>query len=455
MHFIVLGAGDVGTTLAEQLVREQHDVVLIDRDEAKLTTASSHLDVQPVAGNGCLPEVLIRAGLNTADYFIAVADQDEVNISACMSARLINPEAKRIARLREISYEHKDIVEDQVQDYFDLTINPVQAAADYLFRLFQVAGAREVIDFCEGRLQVIGLDVKSHSPYVGKKLKELAELREKLHMLIIAIVRDGELLVPRGNDELKAYDTVYCITPPERIGMFFEMVGNTFARAKSAMIWGGNPLGKRLAHDLEEQGVKVKLIASQEESTHELLDEFHHILVLTGDGKDRELLLEENIHESDAFIAVTPDEEDNILSALLAKKLGSRTSMALVNKATYMPLVHAIGVDVAVSSRAAAANAIFAHIHSEALISDFSLRHLGAGFIEIEIEEDMPIAGKTIEKAKFPHGILCASLTRGEEHIIPLGDTVLTPGDHVILFITRGDHVKLEKLFGKKIEMLS
>ncbi|MCB0331414.1 MAG: Trk system potassium transporter TrkA [Bdellovibrionales bacterium] len=455
MRFIVLGAGDVGTTLSAQLVREQHDVVLIERDEAKLAAAAAMLDVQALVGNGCLPEVLEKAGLNTADYFIAVANQDEINITACITAKLLNPAAKRIARIRGISFAHKDIVKEHVDEFFDLTINPIQAAADYLLRLLKVAGAREVIDFCEGKLQVIGLDVKSHSPFLGRKLKELANLREKLHLLIIAIVRDGELVVPRGNDELLEDDTVYCITPPERIGMLFEMVGSTFAPAKSAMIWGGGPLGRTLAHELEAQGIQVKLIISKKECSNDLLDEFHDILVLTGDGKDRDLLLEENIHEIDAFVSVTPDEEDNILSALLAKKLGARTSMALVNKASYLPLVQAIGVDVVVSSRAAAASAIFAHIHTEALISEFSLRYLGAGFIEVVVEAQMPIAGKTISQAKFPHGILCASMTRGDDLITPTGSTTLQPGDHLILFITRGAHTKLEKLFGKKVEIIT
>lgn len=454
MRFIVLGAGDVGTTLASQLEQEQHDVVLIDRQEARLLQAASHLDVQTLLGNGAFPDVLVKAGLHTADYFIAVADQDEVNISACVTAHLLNPAAKRIARIREISFEHKDILPEHVKELFDLTINPIQAAADYLLRLFRVAGAREVIDFCDGKLQVIALDVKPQSPFIGKKLRELADLKEKLHMLIIAIIRDGELVVPRGNDELHPDDTVYCITPPERVGVLFEMVGSSFAPAKSAMIWGGGPLGRTLAHQLEARGIQVKLIIAEHETTTELVDEFQHILVLTGDGKDRELLLEENIHEIDVFVAATADEEDNILAALLAKKLGARATMALVNKASYLPLVHAIGVEVVVSSRAAAASAIFSHIHTESLISEFSLRHLGAGFVEVLVEKTMPIAGKSIARAGIPHGILCASMTRGDELIIPTGNTELLVGDKLVLFITKGAHVKLEKLLGRKIEML-
>ena len=456
MKFIVLGAGDVGTTLATQLVQEQHDVVLIEKSETKLEAATSNLDVQALHGNGCLPEVLIKAGINTADYFIAVANQDEINVTASITAKLVNPDTKRIARMREVSFLHEDIVQSHLSEIFDLTINPIQAAADYLLRLFRVAGARDVVDFADGKLQLIGLDIKATSPFIGKKLRGLTEIREKLHLVIIAIVRDGELLVPRGNDELLEDDMIYCITPPEQVHSLFEMAGHNFTPPRSAMIWGGGSLGKALTHALEEEDIQVKLIVSQEHSTHELLDEFKNTLILVGDGKDKALLLEENIQDIDSFIAVSNDEEDNILSALLAKKLGARSVMALVNKASYLPLVHAIGVDVVVSSRAAAANAIFAHIHKEdALIADPSLRHLGAGFLEIVIEEGMPIAQKTISEVRFPSGVLCAAMIREEEIIMPSGDALPAVEDTLILFITKGAHVKLEKLFGKKVEMIS
>ena len=454
MRFIILGAGDVGTTLASQLVKAKHDIVLIDIDEARLSSASAQFDLQVVPGNGCSPDILVHAGLNTADYFIAVADNDEVNIAACLIAKLVNPLAKRIARVREISLNHKEIAFAQVEGFFDLIVNPTQAAVDYLMRMFRVVGARDVIDFCDGKLQVVALDVKPNSPFVGKKLSTLRDLKDRLDTLIIAVIRDGELIVPRGSDALHKDDTIYCITRPNMLSTLFELVGSTFTAAKTAMVWGAGNLGRLLVRHLEEQGTNVKFIVGNDPALAGILDEFQNILVLEGDGKDKSLLLEENIEDVDAFFAVTQDHEDNILSSLLAKKLGARTSMALVNKATYLPLVHAIGVDVVVSSRAAAASAIFSHIHSDSLVSEFSLRHLGAGFIEVEIEESMPLSGKSISEMKIPHGAIFAAVNRGEDIIIPSGDTVVETGDSLVVFVTKGVQSKLERLFSKKLEFI-
>ncbi|MCB0319397.1 MAG: Trk system potassium transporter TrkA [Bdellovibrionales bacterium] len=454
MKFIILGAGDVGMTLAAQLVKENHDVVIIERDDVVGNAASLQLDVQVLSGNGCSPEVLARAGLNTADYFIAVADNDPVNIAACLVAKLLNPIAKRIARIRQLSLIHKDISPEHLSEYFDLIINPTQAAVDYLVRIFRVVGARDVIDFCDGKLQVIALDVKPHSRFVGKKLAHLADLQNQLKTLVIAIVRDGELIVPHGNSALQREDTIYCITPPENIASLFELAGNTHAPGEVAIVWGAGTLGRMLAHRLEAQGTRVKLIIDETKVSPDIVDDFHNTLVLSGDGKDKNLLIEENISEVDAFFAVTSDHEDNILGALLAKKLGARTSMALVNKATYLPLVHAIGVDVVASSRAAAASAIFSHIHADSLVSEFSLRHLGAGFVEIPVKSKAPICGKTIAEIRAPQGTIFAAITRGNEVILPRGNTEIHPDDRVVVFLTQGEHSKLEKLFGKKFEFI-
>ena len=448
MRFILLGAGDVGTTLAERLVGEQHDVTLIDKDEQAISRIPASLDIEVIQGNGCSPEVLLRAGIRTADYVISVANIDEVNIAACLIAKLINPGAKRVARIRDIDLVHAEISPEHVHEYFDLIINPDQAAADYLLRLFKVAGAKEVIDFCDEKLRVLGIRVSEDSPFVNRKLKELIELREKLTVLILAIVRNDELHIPRGNDTVLRDDILYCITIPEKTGVLFEMAGKTLSAGRSAMIWGGGSLGRSLAHALESQGTKIKLIVSKEESTVEL----PHSLILTGDGKDRNLLVEENIKEIDAFIAATPDEEDNILSALLARKLGARTSMALVNKASYLPLVHSIGVDVVVSSRMAAAGAIFSHIHSDSIVSEFSLRHHGASFIEIVLTKDMPLSGKTLAQAKIPRGILIAAIVHEDTVAIPTGEHRIEAGDRVVIFCVDGMQSKLEKLLNMKLE---
>jgi len=452
MKFIIVGAGAVGTSLSRRLVAQQHDVCLIERHENKLSKALANVDLDIIYGNGCSPEVLARAGINTADYVVSVANFDEVNIAVCLVAKLMNEKAKRVARIRDISLVHKEIIPQDLSNYFDLIINPDLAAAEHLLQLFKVAGAKEVVDFCDGRLRVLGITLSENSPYINKKLSELSEIRSKFPILILGIVRANSLLVPRGGDRLLPGDIIYCITEPERTAVLFEMAGRTYSEGRSAIIWGGGVLGRSLAHSLESQGTKVKLIISEQEAELELVDELSSTLILTGEGTDQALLEEENISDSDAFFAVTADEEDNILSALLAKKLGARTSMALVNKAMYLPLVHAIGVDVVVSSRIAAAGAIFSHIHSGSIISECSLRHLGAGFIEVEATSQMPLVDKTLEEAKIPYGILMAAIVRDDQFFIPSGKDAVKVGDRLVIFVTQGAEKKLEKLLNIKLE---
>lgn len=452
MKFIIIGAGAVGTSLSQRLANEQHDVVLIEMYEENLDRVAASLDLEILLGNGCSPELLVRAGINTADYVIAVADVDEVNIAACLIAKLINPLAKRIARIRNIDLVHKEIAIEHVREYFDLIINPDQAAADYLLQLFQVPGAKEIVDFCDGKLRVLALPITTGAALAGRQMSTLSDLKELYPMLVIAILRRNKLIVPRGKDVIQPGDLVYFITTPEKTSVIFEMAGRTFMQGRSAIIWGGNFIGRSLVHGLEEQGVQVKFIVSDPELAAEVVDEFNNALVLNGYGTDQDLLIEENIREADAFISVTPDEENNILASLLAKRLGAKIVMGLINKSTYLTLVNAIGIDVAVSSRLSAARAIFRHVHSESVISEFSLRNLGAGFIEVLADKKMPICSKSLKDLNVPHGIIFSAIVRGEEVIIPRGEDAIEAGDRVLLFVRGTAQKKLEKLLGVKME---
>lgn len=452
MKFIIIGAGSVGTTLSERLVLHQHDVTLVERNEERGQKELGHLDVRLIYGNGCSPEVLLKAGIENADFFVAVANSDEANIAACVAANLLNPSIKRIARIRDITLQNEKIPSIRLREYFDLIINPDLAAAEHLLKLFKFAGAREVIDFCDGKLRVLGITIAEESPYVGKRLRDLSPLREQYPVLILGIVRANNLIVPRGSDRLLPGDIIYCIGQSDQTGNLFQMAGRKLTHGKRAMIWGGGPLGRSLAQALEREGTEVKLIVSESQSNSELIDSFDSTLVLTGEGTDQALLEEENVKEVDAFIAVTDDEEDNIIAALLAKKLGAHSSMAMVNKAMYLPLVHAIGVDVVVSSRIAAAAAIFAHIHADALVSEFSLRHLGAGFVEIVADRKMSLVGKPIRDSQMPKGLLIAAVVRGEQFFIPTGNDVIQGGDRLVIFVTKGVEKKLEKLLNIKLD---
>lgn len=455
MRFLVVGAGDVGQTLCEKLAAEQHDVVLIERYESKVNRFAANLDVQTVLGNGCNPDVLIRAGIHGAHYVIAVADVDEVNIATCLIAKILNPNAKRIARVREVNLEHPEVSAEDFKEYFDLLVNPDQAAADHILQLFKIPGAKEVLEFADGKIQVIGTSIAPTAPIANKRIADLREYQDRIPFVVISVVRGSKMIVPRAGDRLRIGDTVYAVTVPDKIGIFFELLGKQMHIGKSAMIWGGSALGRILAHSLEEQGAQVKLILSNANDAAEIVDQFSQTLVLHGDGTDQALLNEENVGDVDAFVAATSAEEDNVLAALLAKRLGAKTSVALVNKRAYLPLVSAIGVDVVVSSRIAAATQIVKHIHTESVIPEFSLAQGGAGFVEIEAAEGMGLLNTPLKELKVPHGVLVGGIQRRDEIIIPGGDDVIQIGDKVVLFVLRSARKRFEKMFKVKLEVFT
>jgi len=455
MRFIIIGGGDVGTSLSSKLSSDGHDVVLIEKSELRAEKLAVSLEVSIVSGNGCMPEVLGKAGIATADYLISVADNDEVNMAACLVSKLLNPAARRIARIRDINLVHKDISSEQLNDYFDFIVNPEQAAADHLLQLFKTPGAKEVVEFAHGRLRVLGISVEPDSGVLNRRIDSLKEYRDKFPVLIIAIIRRGKLIVPKGNDFIRLGDTIYVTTVPEKTGVLFELAGKKLYYGKSAMIWGSGPLVKILVHSLEAQGTEVKVLVSNPAEANSLVDEFKHALLLQGHGTDEELLLEEGIAEVDAFIGASEHEEDNILAALLAKRLGAKATMAVISKSTYMPLVTSIGVDAVVSSRVAAASAIYHHIHSDSILSEFSLTHRGASFIEIRATSQISFLSTPIRDIRFPYGILIGGIVRLGEVIIPSGDDVVLEGDTMLLFVLHSARQKLEKLLKIKLELFA
>lgn len=454
MKFIIVGAGDVGISLSERLVHAHYEVVLIEKNETVIGTIPSHLDCQVLHGNGCSPQTLIQAGIHTGHYIVAVTDVDEVNISACLAAKLINPNMKRVARIRQLSFDHKEIQKEQLNEYFDLIINPAQAGAEYFAQLYQVPGAEDIVEFADGKLRVLGLRVTSNSPYCGCKIKELRSLEFDFPILVIAIIRDGKLIVPSGDDQIKEADLIYCITLPEQTSALFSLAGKTLKEPDSAMVWGGSSVTVPLVHYLENLGSKVKLIMNPELVDEQVVDEFSETLVLQGRGTDQDLLIEENIGNFDTFIAASENEEDNILSALLAKKLGAKVVMVLVNQRSFLRLVSAIGVDVVVSTEVAAASQIFRHIHADAVISEFTLSTRAASFIEIKAKEGMQFLDTPIKDLRFPTGTLVSAIVRGDEVIIPDGSKMVKVDDHVVLFAVNDSLKKLQKMLDINLEIL-
>lgn len=455
MKFVIVGAGDVGTSLSVNLASHQHEVILVEQKEAKVNKELAALDLQVVIGNGAAPETLVQAGIEDADYLIAVTNVDETNIAACFISRLLNPKPKRIARIRDLNLAHQHIAPELINEYFDLIINPEQAAADYLLRLFRIPGAREIVEFEGGKIRVLGLAVSPQSALLNMRLDALKNFQDEMPLLIAAVMRGTRLIVPRGDDHIRVGDVIYAVTIPEKTKLLFELAGKPWHQSRSAMIWGATVLARSLARALEQQGMRLKLIVGQQSSAAQLAADFASALVLQGDGTDQNLLLQENIDQTDAFIAATADDENNVLAALLAKKLGAKTTIALVNKSGYLPIVSAIGVDVVISSRAAAATAIFRHIHSRSIVSESALQQEGAGFIEIDAREGNPLLDKPLKDLKLPHGILIAAIINQKQITIPTGEAVIRAGDRVVIFLTKAALKKMEKLLNLKLELFA
>ena len=453
MKFLIIGAGSVGSSLSKNLAEHNHDVVLVEKNEASIPDSSAEGDFLIVSGNGCSPTTLVDAGIQTADFVVAVTNVDEVNIAACMVSKLINPNCKRIVRIRDISFKHSEITQEHLAEHFDLIINPSQAAAEHLTRLFKAPRARDTYDFADGRLRVVGLKVTENSPVKDQKLLTLQKRELPYPVLILAIVRDGKLTIPRGTDRILEDDLIYSVSVPEGTRYLFDLAGQEFFVGKTAMVWGGSTVARPLVEQLTELGVSIKLLLHEQDRAVEASEDVgDNVLVLHASGLDQELLEQENAADVDAFFAVSRDEEYNILSSLLAKRLGTKVSFALINVPDYLPLVSSLGIDGVVSSRVAAATEIFQHIHADEVASEFLLPEHNAGFLEVYASEDMTFTGIPIKDLKLPHGIIIAALIGEEEVKIPRGDDAIQVGDRVLIFVEGSAVKKLEKILNIQLE---
>lgn len=454
MNFIIIGAGDVGRSLGAQLAAHQHNVTLIDKDPDTLHSELSELDLKVVVGNGCSPEVLNQAGIEEADYVIAVTHSDEANIAACFVSRLVNPKPKRIARIRDLDLAERFVSPELLNEYFDLVVNPEEAGADYLLKLFQLPGAKEFVDLGYGKVRVLGLGITDECPVLNQSLSTIHSQYETTPLSIVAIVRAGRIFCPSAAELLKVGDIAYMVTSPEASKQAFELSGRALREGQTAMMWGGSFLSRSLALRLDQEGVRLKLILTDERKQLEMADQLRHALVLSGEGTDQALLMEEHVYDMDAFIAASDDEENNVLAALLAKKLGAKHAVAVVSKRSYLPLVSAVGVDVVVSARLAASSAIFRHIHSRSLLTEIAPHCEGGGFLELDISSEMPLSGKLLRDLALPQGVRVGAILREGNVCAPTPMEALLEGDRVIFFSLKSSTKKLGKLLNLPVNSL-
>ena len=450
MKIIIIGAGEVGFNIAQRLSEENHDVVVIEKDPNKIRHIQNVIDVQAILGSGTNASTLGEAGIKESDIIVAATDSDEVNLIACFYAQYLTDYITKIARVRNPDYmEHREIFN---QDFLniDLLINPESEMVASMLRLTEVPVASEVIDFVDGRVKLIGITIKDDSPLVGRKLSSFTDLE---HIILIGvIVRGEEVIIPKGQDTIQANDLIYCVTRREEVPNIFRLLNLREEGLSRIMIVGGGETGLALATSLDTTTINTKIIERDGQRCLELAEKLENVVVLNGDGTDRELLMEENVADVDIMVAVTGDEENNVLISLLGKALGAKKTVTRIGKLSYIPLVSAIGIDTVVSPRLSAIRAILQYIRKGKVICVAPLKGEGAEAIEFEALETSDIVNTPLSKVKFPKEAIVGAIVRGEEVIIPRGHNVIKPHDHLIIFALKGAIPKLEKLFTVKLE---
>ncbi len=447
MRVIIVGAGEVGYNIAERLSHEHQDVVVIEPRESARRHVDDNLDVQTVGGSGSSPSVLFRAGIDEASMLIAVTNSDEVNIVACMVASACGrKELLRVARVRDDDFFTDARLADRIARFVDLHINPERVAAQQVNRIISVPAATDVASFADGRVTVIGVATCEDSPLIGRRLSDLAQVEGGRRFLIAAISRQGGVIIPRGVDKVEVGDTLYAVTEPSQIGTVLASMGKAADPVRRVMVSGSTTVAKRICSELIAQGVQTKIIEKDRGRSYALAESMPKAIVLQGSPTDRDLLHEEFIADTCAFVAAAEDEEENILSALLAKRLGARRTIALTDKASYLELIKTVGVDVVVSPRLAAVSSILLHVRRGRVLS---VKAFGdeAEALEFEATAASAVVGRPLRKVGMPKGSIVGAIVRDEAVIVPSGDDQVSPGDRVVVFALETAVPAVENLF--------
>jgi trk system potassium uptake protein TrkA len=450
VKIIIVGAGEVGFNIAQKLSEENHDVVLIDKDPQKIGRIADNLDVQAYLASGTSPQALKDSGIREADMLVAATDSDEVNLISCLLARNLNPYMIKLARVRNEEYLAEKELFGQDLLGIDHIINPQSAMVETILSLMKVPGASDVIDFVDGRVKLIGFNVPKDSPFAGRQLISFKDLEGKL--LVGAIVRGDQVVIPRGQDTIEVDDLVYLVVRNDEIDSALKLFDIKEASLRRVIIVGAGRTGTALATALDMTSISAKIIEKDPEKCTSLAEKLERVIVINGDATDKDLLQEENIVDVDFIVAITGDEESNILISLLGKSLGAKKAITRVSKHSYIPLVSAIGIDTVVSPRLSAVRAILQYIRRGKIISVAPLKGEHAEAIEAEALDTSDIVNVPLSRVKFPKGAIVGAIVRGEEIIIPRGDSVIIPKDRLIIFALEKVVPKLEKLLTVKLE---
>jgi trk system potassium uptake protein TrkA len=451
MNILILGAGQVGSNVAYQLAREEaNQVTIVDINPGALRELQDRLDVRTVIGHAAYPEVLDRAGANKADMIIALTDSDELNMVACQIAYTLFDTPTKIARVRAPEYINAPNLFQQENMPVDVVISPEQLVTENIEQLIHYPGAFQVLEFADGKVRLVGVRAHEGGLLVGQQIRALTDHLPNVEARVAAIYRNGYPINPDGDTMVKQDDEVFFIAARKDIRVVMSEMRKLEDPVRKVVIAGGGNIGYRLAAALESTN-QVKIIERSKERAQYLSEMLTRTIVLNGDAADEALMLEENVDSADIFVAITNAEEANILSSMLAKRLGCKKVMALINRPSYAELVESGNIDVAISPQQVTIGSLLAHVRKGDVVKVHALRRGRAEAIEA-IAHGQPgrskVVGKAIEAVKLPPGTSISAIVRGDKVMQAHHDTIVEENDHVILFMTDRRHIdEVERLF--------
>lgn len=457
MKVIICGAGQVGYHIAAYLSREDNDVTLIDTNPALVAQMNDELDVNGIVGHASSPDILAAAGANDADLIIAVTMLDEVNMVACQVAHSLFGVPKKIARIREQSYLDPawSNLFSRAHMPIDVIISPEIVIAEDVYQRLSVPGTTYVVPLVDEKVHVIGVICDAECPLIHTPLSQIKSLFPDLSFEILAMIRKNKSVHPKPTEQIEVDDEVFFVCDTRHLGRIMAAFGHDGHEARKIVIMGGGGIGYGLAKFLNDKayGTQIKIIEKNEARARMISEEMENVIVLNGNGLSQELLQEANISNAETFVAVTDDDENNILGSLLAKQYGCQRSITLVNNDVYSALVGPLGVDTMISPRSTIAASIMRHVRRGRIRGVYSLRNGFAEVIEAEVSEASAIANKVVGDLKWPEGVKLGAIIRKGEYITPGADDIIRMGD-IIIVLTEQRHVKtIEKMFSVQVDL--
>ncbi len=451
MNIIILGAGQVGSTVAMELAKEEsNEITVIDTNQQILSELQDRLDLRTLCGNGSYPALLEDAGADDADMIIALTNSDEINMIACQIASSLFHTPTKIARIRSPEYLGRPGLFAEESIPVDVMISPESLVTDYIYHLIEHPSALQVLDFAKGRAQLVAVKAYDDGPLVGHELRTTTEHLKGIDMRVAAIFREGQSIQPSADCVIEAGDEVFFFAARENIPRVIAEMRKLEKPNKRIMLAGGGNIGGQLAARMEHN-YQVKVIETFPARARELSAMLDSAIVLLGDAANPDLLREENVESMDVFCALTNDDEANILSSMLAKRMGAKKVMSLINRPAYVDLVESGLIDIAISPHQVTIGALLAHIRRGDVVAVHALRRGQAEAIEAIAHGDRSsskVVGRAIDELRLPEGARIGAIVRGDEVIIAHHDTVIESEDHVILFLTDKRRIgEVEKMF--------